>query len=80
MGKGQEGNKGATMVGGKGEGLRAYYQGKIEEMEIVLGTKTQNLRRLEAQRNELNSKGVFMINTISEPTSPYWVSVRRAAN
>eukprot|EP00898_Chlorokybus_atmophyticus_P000305 jgi/Chlat1/1275/Chrsp117S01709 len=39
-----------------GEGLRSYYQGKIEELEIQLRDKTQNLRRLEAQRNELNTK------------------------
>jgi 26S proteasome regulatory subunit T6 len=38
------------------EGLRSYYEGKIEELEIVLTDKQQNLRRLEAQRNELNSK------------------------
>ena len=47
------------MAGVKGEGLNAYYQGKIEELEILLGDKMQNLRRLEAQRNELNSKGMF---------------------
>jgi len=37
-------------------GLDAYYQNKIDEHEIVLHDKAQNLRRLEAQRNELNSK------------------------
>jgi 26S proteasome regulatory subunit T6 len=41
--------------GGK-EGIHNYYQGKIDELEIVVQDKTQNLRRLEAQRNELNSK------------------------
>lgn len=53
--------KEAMMVdgAGKGEGLKAYYEGKIEEMEILLGEKMQNLNRLEAQRNELNSKGAF---------------------
>lgn len=39
------------------DGLRAYYKAKIEEYEIAVRDKTQNLRRLEAQRNELNSKG-----------------------
>lgn len=38
-------------------GLRAYYKAKIESMEVALSQKTQNLRRLEAQRNELNGKG-----------------------
>lgn len=36
--------------------LVPYYQAKIDEMELIVGEKTQNLRRLEAQRNELNAK------------------------
>lgn len=40
-----------------GAGLRAYYKAKIEQLEVALRDKTQNLRRLEAQRNELNGKG-----------------------
>lgn len=40
-----------------GDGLRAYYQGKIEELELAARDKAATLRRLEAQRNELNSKG-----------------------
>ena len=39
------------------EGLKTYYKAKIEEYEIAVRNKTQNLRRLEAQRNELNTKG-----------------------
>jgi hypothetical protein len=39
------------------DGLRSYYRTKIEEYEIAVRDKTQNLRRLEAQRNELNHKG-----------------------
>eukprot|EP00293_Proteomonas_sulcata_P001679 CAMPEP_0184319700 /NCGR_PEP_ID=MMETSP1049-20130417/110017_1 /TAXON_ID=77928 /ORGANISM="Proteomonas sulcata, Strain CCMP704" /LENGTH=403 /DNA_ID=CAMNT_0026639949 /DNA_START=36 /DNA_END=1247 /DNA_ORIENTATION=+ len=37
-------------------GIQSYYQAKIEELESVTRERTQNLRRLEAQRNELNSK------------------------
>ena len=37
-------------------GIQSYYQAKIEELESVYRERTQNLRRLEAQRNELNSK------------------------
>ena len=37
-------------------GIHSYYQGKIEELEAVYREKAQNLRRLEAQRNELNTK------------------------
>ena len=43
------------------EGLKSYYQGKIEEFELAVRDKTQNLRRLEAQRNELNGKGARLL-------------------
>ena len=42
-----------------GEGLRTYYKGKIEELELLIKDKGHNLRRLEAQRNELNAHGWF---------------------
>merc|ERR1712205_220272 len=35
---------------------RARRDAKIEELEVRLRDKTQNLRRLEAQRNELNGR------------------------
>ena len=41
----------------KGEGLQQYYKGKIEELELLIKDKSHNLRRLEAQRNELNTQG-----------------------
>ena len=37
--------------------LRGYYQTKIDELEANIREKQENLRRLEAQRNDLNSKG-----------------------
>lgn len=40
-----------------GEGLKSYYKTKIEELELLAKDKTHNLRRLEAQRNELNTSG-----------------------
>jgi 26S proteasome regulatory subunit T6 len=40
-----------------GGGIKAYYQAKIEAAEITINHKTQNLRRLEAQRNALNARG-----------------------
>jgi len=41
----------------KGDGgYKAYYSHKSEELQVQLGEKTQDVRRLEAQRNEMNSK------------------------
>lgn len=37
-------------------GLKSYYINKIEEHRILIRDKTQNLERLKAQRNELNTK------------------------
>jgi len=38
-------------------GIKSYYQAKIEAAELLINQKTQNLRRLEAQRNALNARG-----------------------
>jgi len=43
----------------KGEGFKPYYITKIEELQLIVAEKSQNLRRLQAQRNELNAKGIF---------------------
>ena len=37
--------------------FQTYYQNKIEAAELEITKKTQNLRRLEAQRNALNTRG-----------------------
>ena len=42
--------------GDKG-GITQYYHHKIEQLELTIADKKQNLRRLEAQRNEWNCKG-----------------------
>jgi len=39
------------------QGAASYYKTKIEELEVIINEKTQDLRRLEAQRNQLNGKG-----------------------
>ena len=39
----------------KQTGLEPYYRSKIEELELKILEKQNNLRRLEAQRNEMNS-------------------------
>lgn len=41
----------------KKEGIKSYYPTKTEECELVLNEESQDLRRLEAQRNALNTKG-----------------------
>jgi len=38
------------------DGLSSYYETKIGELQIVVTEKNQNLRRLQAQRNQLNAK------------------------
>ena len=37
------------------KGMESYYKSKIEELEMALIEKKNNLRRLEAQRNEMNT-------------------------
>lgn len=41
----------------QGEGLKSYYKSKIEGLEMKIRDKHTDLRRMEAQRNELNAKG-----------------------
>ncbi|KAK9732979.1 hypothetical protein RND81_04G035500 [Saponaria officinalis] len=40
----------------QGDGLRQYYVQRIHERQLEARSKTFNLQRLEAQRNELNSR------------------------
>ena len=37
------------------QGLESYYKKKVEEMEMKIIEKKSNLRRLEAQRNDMNN-------------------------
>merc|ERR1719393_59513 len=60
------------VVGERASGITNYYQAKIEELEVIVREKTQNLRRLEAQRNELNSKVRLLreeLSLLQEPGS-----------
>eukprot|EP01104_Vermistella_antarctica_P018405 TRINITY_DN679_c0_g1_i1.p1 TRINITY_DN679_c0_g1~~TRINITY_DN679_c0_g1_i1.p1 ORF type:complete len:405 (+),score=128.64 TRINITY_DN679_c0_g1_i1:28-1215(+) len=57
---------------GKEEGIQSYYRSKIEELEVSQREQTANLRRLEAQRNELNGKVRLLreeIQLLQEPGS-----------
>ena len=42
-------------------GLKSYFQQKLEELDVILREKEQNVRRLEAQRNDWNEKGVSRV-------------------
>lgn len=60
---------------GGGEGLKQYYMQHIHDNQLILRQKTHNLNRLEAQRNDLNSRGessipetlVLIVRTRSKP-------------
>lgn len=41
----------------KPTGVKSYYLTKIEALEQRLTERTQNIKRLEAQRNDLNNQG-----------------------
>ena len=47
-------------------GIQNYYAAKIEELEVIVRERTQNLRRLEAQRNELNSMVRHLRETLEQ--------------
>jgi len=51
-------------------GVNSYYQQKIDALEIVLQDKTQDLRRQEAQRNELNSQVRLLRDEIQKLQEP----------
>jgi len=47
----------AVSIRPSGGDVHSYYISKIEKSELSINKKTQNLRRLEAQRNALNARG-----------------------
>lgn len=51
----------AKLASKQGEGLRSYYVRRIHELQLLVRQKSHNLNRLEAQRNELNSRGQKLI-------------------
>jgi 26S proteasome regulatory subunit T6 len=57
-------------------GINAYYQAKIEAAELTINHKTQNLRRLEAQRNALNARGEWYYVVPSKSLAHSVLSVR----
>ena len=53
------------------DGITEYYQAKIEELKVTVRSKQQNLRRLEAQRNELNSTGDLLLKSPPSPMNEW---------
>ena len=54
------------------DAVQTYYSSKIEELEVEVRERMLNLRRLEAQRNELNSKVRLLreeLSLLQEPGS-----------
>jgi len=43
---------------GQGPGFHPYFTQKISELQFTVIERQKNLLRLQAQRNELNSKGM----------------------
>jgi len=52
------------------EGLKSYYQQKLEELDVILREKHQNVRRLEAQRNDWNNKVRFIKEELTKLQEP----------
>ncbi|CAA6660806.1 unnamed protein product [Spirodela intermedia] len=58
--------------GGGGEGLRQYYLQHIHDLQLQVRQKMHNLNRLEAQRNDLNSRVRMLreeLQVLQEPGS-----------
>ena len=64
--------------GGGGEGLRQYYLQHIHDLQLQIRQKTHNLNRLEAQRNDLNSRGDLSARFRSPPNPSIDVPPGRA--
>jgi 26S proteasome regulatory subunit T6 len=43
---------------GDTHGVESYYQQKLDDIDLQIRERTENLQRLRAQRNELNSRGL----------------------
>jgi len=63
---------------GGGEGLRQYYLQHIHDLQLQIRQKTHNLNRLEAQRNDLNSRGELSARLRSRTNPRIDVPPRRA--
>ena len=44
-----------------GVSLKKFYSAQIQKREAEINEKIQNIKRLEAQRYELNSNGIYLM-------------------
>lgn len=62
----------SVLLNSHDSGIRPYFEQKIQETELKIRAKTEDLRRLEAQRNALNDKVRFIkdeLRLLQEPGS-----------
>lgn len=59
-----------TVEAASDRGIATYYQSKLDGLNLTLRERQKNLRRLEAQRNELNSTGACACACCLFPHTP----------
>ena len=60
----------SVVPGGQDLGLKSYYVSKIEQVQLAIRAKGQNLERLKAQRNELNNRVRLMREELMQLHEP----------
>ena len=53
------GPAGSAAGGPSSHGVESYYTQRLDELDLQNRERTENLQRLRAQRNELNTKGAW---------------------
>ena len=57
----------------RGEGYKSYFTHKTENLQVIISETMQDLCRLQAQRNELNAKGMeTVLKSLLECTKAVW--------
>ncbi len=59
-------------------GVESYYQQKLDEIDLKIRERSENLQRLRAQRNELNSKGTCIRWRVDTDMYPVLSSLQSA--
>ena len=57
----------------RGEGYKSYFTHKTENLQVIISETMQDLCRLQAQRNELNAKGMeTLLKSLLECAKAVW--------